>query len=472
MSATSLKEVKDWLGNLNLGQYYATFQKEGFDSMLAVQEITAEDLECMKLKRGHAKIVLRQVENLRAANAQHLMSSLPPWSQPTSRRSSILPPLSAYQGYTIQEPVQQAQPNGSSFPTGRSGSIFNSRLADHKPPTEQGSSTSPAAPSAQPKRSSLKRPSSSAAAASSRNSTANSRKKTKTVSTTESRRGSYSGKKIHVDIDELMKVTFGSSSPASGQSPIKKQSTAKSPTSSGSGAKKKVAIAKRSIPQGLSPNERRRIRREEERRAMAADLLAKKKAGEPIDMAKWKKCKIHIDEECMCLKEFKEGLKGKSASPGRTSSKLSSDPLIRATQTKLEQERKMFEKKTKGGSPKSPVKTRARKAGQSIGKRFPRAPPKQSPAKKSPTKKPSPQKSTSDKDDSKKSTTRKVVFPRKVVPRDTPPRTLVSKKESPKKTPAKKASSASAPTSSKSKSKESKTPRSSSRFPVRSSRRR
>ena len=100
------KEVFEWLENLGLATYLSHFVEKGFDSMLVVRHIIAEDLDCMKITLpGHRKTILLAVEIL---NRQPLppFHSLPSLSlsfdhhspftiifrsQQTNQRVSLLP---------------------------------------------------------------------------------------------------------------------------------------------------------------------------------------------------------------------------------------------------------------------------------------------------------------------------------------------------------------------------------------------
>ncbi|KAI9281994.1 hypothetical protein BY458DRAFT_498621 [Sporodiniella umbellata] len=60
----SKNEVADFLEKCGLDQYIKAFLEEGFDIMVAVQEITEEDLEAMKVKRGHRRVIQRELATL------------------------------------------------------------------------------------------------------------------------------------------------------------------------------------------------------------------------------------------------------------------------------------------------------------------------------------------------------------------------------------------------------------------------
>ena len=60
-------EVVEFLKSNNFDQYVDTFQREGFDRMDALFDINMDDLRDMKIKRGHAKILLYQIEQYKLA---------------------------------------------------------------------------------------------------------------------------------------------------------------------------------------------------------------------------------------------------------------------------------------------------------------------------------------------------------------------------------------------------------------------
>ncbi|PLW20836.1 hypothetical protein PCANC_08244 [Puccinia coronata f. sp. avenae] len=61
--------VESFLGSLGLGDYLSIFLSEGFDTIQAIQEITEEDLEQMRVKRGHRRILQRALGKRFSANA-------------------------------------------------------------------------------------------------------------------------------------------------------------------------------------------------------------------------------------------------------------------------------------------------------------------------------------------------------------------------------------------------------------------
>ena len=57
--------VVDFLKTLELDEYIDVFQTEGFDRMDALFDINMDDLRDMKIKRGHAKLLLANIEQIK-----------------------------------------------------------------------------------------------------------------------------------------------------------------------------------------------------------------------------------------------------------------------------------------------------------------------------------------------------------------------------------------------------------------------
>lgn len=53
------ESVEGFLNSLGLSDYYSIFTSEGFDSIQALEDITEDDFEHMKVKRGHRRILQR-----------------------------------------------------------------------------------------------------------------------------------------------------------------------------------------------------------------------------------------------------------------------------------------------------------------------------------------------------------------------------------------------------------------------------
>lgn len=60
-------EVVEFLKSLNFDEYIDVFANEGFDRMDALYDANMEDLRDMKIKRGHAKIMLYQIEQYKSS---------------------------------------------------------------------------------------------------------------------------------------------------------------------------------------------------------------------------------------------------------------------------------------------------------------------------------------------------------------------------------------------------------------------
>ena len=61
------QEVVQFLKSLKFDEYIDVFASEGFDRMIALYDIDMDDLRGMKVKRGHAKIILVQIEQYKAS---------------------------------------------------------------------------------------------------------------------------------------------------------------------------------------------------------------------------------------------------------------------------------------------------------------------------------------------------------------------------------------------------------------------
>ena len=60
--------LENWLINLcpdsKLDQYAAKFVEEGFDSIEAIKMVDKDDLNEMKIKKGHAKMILKGIAEM------------------------------------------------------------------------------------------------------------------------------------------------------------------------------------------------------------------------------------------------------------------------------------------------------------------------------------------------------------------------------------------------------------------------
>eukprot|EP01135_Chromosphaera_perkinsii_P011034 Nk52_evm1s2317 gene=Nk52_evmTU1s2317 len=134
-----MEAVSSWLEALNLKEYVKQFEEEGFDSMYAIRELKEKDLEEMKVKRGHRRIILKGIEKIIAADMQQQHSQRGSFSgmpggvmMPRPRTSSLTSPqeLTAFtmqntffpQAY--QYGMQHSAPPTTMSPSGRRTSII------------------------------------------------------------------------------------------------------------------------------------------------------------------------------------------------------------------------------------------------------------------------------------------------------------------------------------------------------------
>ncbi|KAI8375988.1 uncharacterized protein BYT42DRAFT_572993 [Radiomyces spectabilis] len=71
-------DVKEFLQRCHLLQYLSSFLAEGFDSLRALHEITEEDMIIMKVKRGHRRLIQREIATAKGVpDNRHLTLVLP-----------------------------------------------------------------------------------------------------------------------------------------------------------------------------------------------------------------------------------------------------------------------------------------------------------------------------------------------------------------------------------------------------------
>ncbi|KAI8882182.1 hypothetical protein K501DRAFT_286010 [Backusella circina FSU 941] len=75
-SADKYKEALDFLIKCNLTQYLPILVAEGFETMNAIAEITEEDLAAMGVKRGHRRVIQREVATRKGIPKSQPLSSL------------------------------------------------------------------------------------------------------------------------------------------------------------------------------------------------------------------------------------------------------------------------------------------------------------------------------------------------------------------------------------------------------------
>eukprot|EP00126_Sphaerothecum_destruens_P008011 Sdes_comp20058_c0_seq1m12931 len=107
-----MESVNSWLFSLGLREYSEQFETEGFDSMYAIREIKEADLEAMKVKRGHRRVILKSVEKLNAPVGYSLpthqrasFSGLPPFMLPNNQTA----PIARHRSSSLTSPQELAQ---------------------------------------------------------------------------------------------------------------------------------------------------------------------------------------------------------------------------------------------------------------------------------------------------------------------------------------------------------------------------
>ncbi|CEI92023.1 hypothetical protein RMCBS344292_06297 [Rhizopus microsporus] len=80
-------EVIEFLKKCQLDQYAPIFFEEGFDTMEAVYEITEEDLIALNVKRGHRRLIQREIATLNGIPKHQplIVNSIPPQVDPSTR---------------------------------------------------------------------------------------------------------------------------------------------------------------------------------------------------------------------------------------------------------------------------------------------------------------------------------------------------------------------------------------------------
>ncbi|KAI8582174.1 hypothetical protein K450DRAFT_229374 [Umbelopsis ramanniana AG] len=61
--ASDEQRVKDLLSKCGLNQYYERFAEEGFDQLKSLYDITEADLSALNVKRGHRRLLQREIAN-------------------------------------------------------------------------------------------------------------------------------------------------------------------------------------------------------------------------------------------------------------------------------------------------------------------------------------------------------------------------------------------------------------------------
>ncbi|KAF0719331.1 Aste57867_1115 [Aphanomyces stellatus] len=115
--------VRNWLKQLELGEYTESFEKDGFDTLRGVATIDEADLIEMEVKKGHRRGILQHIEDLKnqlaAFDEQSQLLGVEPDALPTL---SMLPQLvktpsgTQLQNLMNQSP-QPVAPSSSSVPS-------------------------------------------------------------------------------------------------------------------------------------------------------------------------------------------------------------------------------------------------------------------------------------------------------------------------------------------------------------------
>ncbi|KAL4170351.1 hypothetical protein KRP22_011253 [Phytophthora ramorum] len=123
----NIETVYNWLKFFKMEEYAHNFEKDGFDTLRGVATIDEEDLIDMDVKKGHRRVVLSHIEELRNQltmldeNAQ--VAGMEPLSSPTL---SMLPPITKQSSISsiVSAPgAPVAGPEAVSHRTERRGSI-------------------------------------------------------------------------------------------------------------------------------------------------------------------------------------------------------------------------------------------------------------------------------------------------------------------------------------------------------------
>ncbi|KAI8987472.1 hypothetical protein BDF20DRAFT_832403 [Mycotypha africana] len=90
----SYQTVGDFLNYLHLEQYFDTFLEEGFDSINSLLEITEEDMIFMNVKRGHRRLLQREIATIKGLSRdQPLITNMMGPKYPTEFSNSSAPKM-------------------------------------------------------------------------------------------------------------------------------------------------------------------------------------------------------------------------------------------------------------------------------------------------------------------------------------------------------------------------------------------
>lgn len=64
-ASLDIDTVHNWLKSLKMDEYTKSFERDGFDTLRGVATIDEDDLIDMRVKKGHRRVVLSHIEELR-----------------------------------------------------------------------------------------------------------------------------------------------------------------------------------------------------------------------------------------------------------------------------------------------------------------------------------------------------------------------------------------------------------------------
>lgn len=93
-AAADIDAVHNWLKSLKMEEYIENFEKDGFDTLRGVATINEDDLIDMEVKKGHRRVVLSHIEELRNQLSQFDESARSAGQEPASSPTlNMLPPI-------------------------------------------------------------------------------------------------------------------------------------------------------------------------------------------------------------------------------------------------------------------------------------------------------------------------------------------------------------------------------------------
>ena len=68
--------LSKWLNSIDFIQYYNAFKRDGFDRISTIKTITVNDLIDMKMPKGHARVILNKINELKYTNTNNNTTNL------------------------------------------------------------------------------------------------------------------------------------------------------------------------------------------------------------------------------------------------------------------------------------------------------------------------------------------------------------------------------------------------------------